>query len=99
MSSYLNLLGLAIRANKVSLGEETIVHDIRTKQATLVLIANDASSNTKKKLTDKCKSYGIPYKIVDSREEISQAIGKKNRVAVAIKDEGFTKKFLQLIND
>ncbi|SEP58435.1 L7Ae/L30e/S12e/Gadd45 family ribosomal protein [Piscibacillus halophilus] len=99
MSKYLNLLGLAFRAKKVSLGEENIIQDIRSKQATLVLIASDASENTKKKLTDKCQSYEVPYRVVGTRDEISHALGKHDRVAAAIKDEGFTKKFLQLIND
>ncbi|MFD2638315.1 L7Ae/L30e/S12e/Gadd45 family ribosomal protein [Piscibacillus salipiscarius] len=99
MSQYLNLLGLAQRAGKISLGEDNILNDIRSNQATLVLIASDASSNTRKKLTDKCHSYQIPYRIVGNREEISHALGKYDRVAAAIKDEGFTKKFLQLIDD
>ncbi|TFB23172.1 YlxQ family RNA-binding protein [Filobacillus milosensis] len=99
MSSYLNLLGLAFRANKVSLGEDAILNDIRSGKATLVLIANDASSNTRKKFSDKCNSYNVPYRIVGTRAEISHAIGKEDRVAAAVLDEGFTKKFLQLISD
>ncbi|MGP4072207.1 L7Ae/L30e/S12e/Gadd45 family ribosomal protein [Piscibacillus sp. B03] len=99
MAQYLNLLGLAFRAGKVSLGEDNILKDIRSKQATLVLIASDASDNTKKKLTDKCKSYQVPYRFVGSRVEISNALGKHDRVAACINDEGFTKKFLQLIDD
>lgn len=50
MSQYLNLLGLAQRAGKISLGEDNILNDIRSNQATLVLIASDASSNTRKSL-------------------------------------------------
>lgn len=95
--NYLNLLGLAYRAQKCSLGEEIIVRDIQRRRAQLVLLASDIGSQTKKKITDKCKTYDIPYVIVDNREVISQAIGKSHRVAVAILDEGFATKLKSLL--
>ncbi|WP_188205846.1 L7Ae/L30e/S12e/Gadd45 family ribosomal protein [Alkalibacillus aidingensis] len=98
-NKYLNLLGLAFRARKITLGEPAIIEDIRSKQAKLILIANDASSNTKKKLIDKSRSYHVPYFIVDDRQTISQAIGQEGRVAVAIKDVGFAEKLKQLLSD
>lgn len=97
-NSYLNLLGLAYRARRITLGEEAIIKEIQSKNAKLVLIANDASENTKKKLQDKCQSYHVPYKIVGNRDELSNAIGKQNRVAVAVLDEGFSNKLIHLIN-
>ncbi|MGM8214511.1 YlxQ family RNA-binding protein [Bacillaceae bacterium W0354] len=96
---FLNLLGLAYRANKILLGEDSIIKDLQSKKVKLLIIAHDASSNTRKKLTDKCKSYSTPYKIVGTRDELSHAIGKQNRVAFAILDEGFANKLLQLISD
>lgn len=95
--NYLNLLGLAYRARKCSLGEETIVKDIQQKRAKLVLIANDIGPQTKKKMTDKCKTYDIPFVIVDDRDVLSHAIGKSQRVAIAILDEGFATKLKSLL--
>ena len=45
----------------------------------LVVIANDASANTKrKKLHDKCLFINVDYFIVDENiETISKAVGKK----------------------
>lgn len=94
---YLNLLGLAYRAQKCSTGEETIVRDIQKKRARLVLLASDIGPQTNKKITNKCKTYDIPFVVVDNREIISQAIGKSQRVAIAILDEGFAKKFKSLL--
>src|SRR5690625_7384830 len=85
--NYLNLLGLAYRARKCSLGEETIVRDIQRKRAHIVLLANDIGPQTRKRITDKCRTYNIPYVIVDNRDVISQAIGKSRRVAIAIRSE------------
>lgn len=45
-----SLLGLAYRARKVISGEELVLKEVRNKRAKLVLLADDASSNTKKKL-------------------------------------------------
>lgn len=93
MSRYLNLLGLAFRAGKCSLGEDAILRDIRSGKAKLVLLAKDTGEQTKKRITDKCKFYHVPYQIVEEeRDTLSHAIGKSQRVAIAILDAGFAKK-------
>ena len=97
MGSYLNMVGLAIRAGKCSLGEETILKDIRSGRAKLVLLASDIGPQTKKKLTDKCNYYEVPCMMVDDRDTLSQAIGKTHRVAVAILDAGFAAKIRSLL--
>ncbi len=94
--NYLNILGLA-RAAKGIVDGETLIKKISSKEVTLVLIANDASANTKKRITDKCNYYEIPYYIVDDSETISKAIGKVNRMAVGISNQGFAKKIKELI--
>ncbi|MFD2044143.1 L7Ae/L30e/S12e/Gadd45 family ribosomal protein [Ornithinibacillus salinisoli] len=96
-NKYLNMIGLAYRARKCSLGEETIVKDIQKNRAKLVLIANDIGPQTHKKLTNKCNTYDVPYIIVDDRETLSNAIGKSQRVAIAILDEGFAAKIKSLL--
>ncbi|MBA2174069.1 YlxQ family RNA-binding protein [Halobacillus locisalis] len=96
---YLNLLGLAVRAGKCTLGEEAIVRDIQRKKAKVVLIANDTGKQTKKKLTDKCSFYNIPCYTVDDRDTLSQSIGKAGRVAIAVLDQGFAKKLQSLLDE
>ena len=91
------MIGLAYRAGKCSLGEETILKDIRSNRAKLVIIASDIGPQTKKKLTDKCKYYEVPYRIADDRETLSNAIGKSHRVAIAILDTGFAAKIKSLL--
>src|SRR5690625_4360802 len=96
---YLNLLGLAYRARKCSLGVDRIITDIQLQRAKLVLIAKDSSEQTFKRLTDKCKTYEIPYLKVVEKVQLSQAIGQTNRVAVAILDDGFARKLKSLIKE
>lgn len=96
---YLNLIGLAYRARMISLGEEIIVRDIQKNKAKLVLIASDTGYQTKKKLTDKCTFYHIPFRMVTDRDTLSHAIGKSGRVAVAILDKGFADKICSLLDN
>jgi len=97
-NNYLNMLGLAYRARRCSLGEDTIVKDIQQQKAKLVIIAHDTGKQTMKKLTDKCTYYNVPYKIAGSRDELSNAMGKSGRVAVAILDAGFAKKIESMLD-
>ncbi|MDL4840104.1 YlxQ family RNA-binding protein [Aquibacillus rhizosphaerae] len=95
---YLNLLGLAMRARMCTLGEESIIRDIQKQNAKLVLLASDTGPHTSKKIKDKCTYYNIPFRIVDDRDTISQAIGKSGRVAIAILDGGFADKITSLLD-
>lgn len=93
---YLNILGLANAARKIVTGE-TLIKKIRAKKVSLVLIAENASENTKKKITDKCHYYDIPYYIMDEDSDVlGNAIGKENRVAIGIADRGFAKKLIEI---
>ncbi|AND39432.1 YlxQ family RNA-binding protein [Cytobacillus firmus] len=97
-NQWMSLLGLANRARKITSGEELAVKEIRNGKAKLVLLSADASANTAKKVTDKCKSFGVPYKLIQNREMLGKAIGKEARVVVAVLDAGFAKKLLTLLD-
>lgn len=97
MIRYRSIVGLAYRARKCSDGTDTILRDIQSNKARLLLIANDASDGTKKKLTDKCKSYHVPYIEVEDRKTLGQTIGKPERVAIAILDQGFADSLKSLL--
>ena len=87
----MQLLGLAARARKLATGEQVLAN-IRSKQAKLVIIAQDASANTKKKYQDKCSFYEVPYCFAESSVDLSHAIGQSNRMVVAVLDSGFAAK-------
>ncbi|SFA73504.1 MULTISPECIES: YlxQ family RNA-binding protein [unclassified Bacillus (in: firmicutes)] len=97
-NQWMSLLGLANRARKIISGEELSIKEVRAGRAKLVLLSADASANTMKKITDKCKSYEVPVKIVEDRHILGQAIGKEARVVVAVMDDGFAKKLVSLLD-
>lgn len=90
-------LGLARRAGKLVSGEERVLQAIRSGEARLVLIADDASDNTRKKFTDKCRSYGVELKTPGNREQLGRAIGEPQRVIMAITDTGFANLILKCL--
>ncbi len=88
----LSLLGLASKAGKVISGSEVVIKAIQKNQVYLVLIAKDASENTKKKIIDKCTYYNVTHKITYNSDELGKSIGKESRKVVAITDRGFSNK-------
>ena len=85
-----SLLGLAMRGRKLATGESAL-KSIQSGKAHLVLIASDASDNTKKKYIDKCTYYKVDYYIDGTSEELSNSVGKVNRMAIVVLDAGFAK--------
>lgn len=95
---WMSLLGLSSRARKIVSGEELVIKEIRNARAKLVLLSEDASANTTKKISDKCTYYQIPLRIVNDRYILGQAIGKDARVVVAVTDSGFANKLMSLLD-
>lgn len=88
----LNLIGLAYRARLISTGEDQTIKSIRSKEARLVFLANNAGPNTTKKIKEKCEFYKCPINTDFSSDQLSNAIGAQNRMVLAINDPGFAKK-------
>lgn len=86
----LNTIGLAMRARKVIVGTNFTVETVRKGRAKVVILANDASANTKKLIYDKCQSYNVEVIENISSNELSDAIGKKNIKVICLIDEGFS---------
>lgn len=91
---FYQLLGLAYRAKKIVSGEELVLNEIKKKTAKLVILSNDASNQTKQKFQTKCLHYKVKLVQVGDRVRLGQAIGKEQRVVLAVLDEGFATKLL-----
>ncbi|MBQ9438409.1 MAG: ribosomal L7Ae/L30e/S12e/Gadd45 family protein [Lachnospiraceae bacterium] len=85
----LSLLGLAGKAGKVASGEFQAEEALRKKKAVLILLAKDASANTKKKFRDKAENRGLPVYEYGSCADLGKAIGKNDRAVAALLDRGF----------
>ncbi|MDF2924679.1 MAG: ribosomal protein L7ae [Paenibacillaceae bacterium] len=90
-----SMMGLAMRAGKIVMGDETVLKAVRSKEAKLVLLATDAAPNAQKKYRDKCAYYQIPLVEYGSRSELGSAVGKIDRVVLAVTDAGFADRIAQ----
>lgn len=92
-----SLLGLATKAGKVVSGEFATEKSVKSGTAWLVLVAEEASDNTKKLFNDKCKFYEVPVYCFGTKDMLGHAIGKAMRSSLAITDEGFAKAIVKLM--
>ncbi len=91
--SLLTFLSLMQKAGKLQSGEFQTETAVKTGKAFCVIVAEDASDNTKKLFNDKCTFYKVPIVVFGTKEGLGHAIGKEERSSVAIIDEGFAKSF------
>ena len=87
-------LGLAARAGRVAAGGFSAEEAVKSRKARLVLIAEDAKTNTAKKFTDKCTFYKIPFRFYGTKEALGRAVGREERACVAVIDRGFAESIL-----
>lgn len=92
-------LGLAMKAGKLISGEEACEKAIVGHKAEVIIIAGDASENTKKHFSDMCKYREIEMRVFGTRELIGKYIGKEKRAVIAILDKGFAKRTVELIDN
>ena len=86
-----SLLGLCTKAGKLKSGEFAVEQAIKSGQARLVIVSNDASDNTKKKFHDKCDFYKVQMLSFGDKDSLGHAVGKDVRTSLAITDEGLAK--------
>lgn len=94
----LSMFGLAARAGKMASGEFQTETAVKAGTAQLVVVAEDASDNTKKLFHDKCSFYKVPFISLGTKEELGHAIGKEFRASLAILDAGFAEAIMKKIN-
>ncbi|MCI8567039.1 MAG: 50S ribosomal protein L7ae [Lachnospiraceae bacterium] len=88
-------LGLATRAGKTESGEFATEKAVKSGKASLAVVAEDASENTKKMFANMCAYYKVPYIIYGTKGELGHAIGKEYRASLAVTDAGFAKMIRQ----
>lgn len=85
----LSMLGLAARSRNVVSGGFATERAIKSGKARLVIIAEDASENTRKKYSNMCNFYEVPCVIYGMKDVIGHSMGKEDRTVLAVTNEGF----------
>ena len=83
-----SLIGIATKAGKTVSGEFSVERAVKDRKAVVVVVAEEASDNTKKMFTNMCNFYNVPLYIYGTKDELGNAMGKQMRASMAITDEG-----------
>lgn len=97
-SKVLSMVGLATKAGKIASGEFSVEKAVKSYKAHLVIVAEDASENTKKMFTNMCTFYEVPIYFYGDKMTLGSAMGKEKRASIAVLDEGFAKNIESKIN-
>ncbi|MDQ2086897.1 ribosomal L7Ae/L30e/S12e/Gadd45 family protein [Herbivorax sp. ANBcel31] len=94
-----SFLGMAKKANKLTSGDETCEKLLKAGKVKLIVVARDASFNTKKKYNDACLHKSVDMRIFGAKELLGKFIGKGINSVVAILDKGFSNNLIRMIDD
>lgn len=95
---FLGMIGLAKRAGKVITGEDLCSKAVKNGLSKLIIIARDASDNTKKSITNTCKYYNVKYIETASKTELGKFTGADSRAVVSVNDDNFAKAIIDRLN-
>ena len=95
----LSLVGLAKKAGRLVSGEFMTEKALTEEKAFLVIIAKDASDNTKKHFNDMCNFRNVPYIEYGAKEELGKILGCKIRASLAVLDYGFANSIIKKVEE
>lgn len=87
----LSYVGLGMKSGNVACGEFLTEKAVKEHRAFLVMVAEDASQNTKKKFINMCEWYKVPIYFCATKEELGHAMGKELRASLAFTDQGLAR--------
>ena len=95
----LQMLGIAAKSGNVVSGEFSTEKAVKTGQAYLVIVSEEASDNTKKMFFNMTEFYEVPIYVFGTKEELGRCIGKEFRASLAILDENLAGAVEKKLND
>ena len=96
MDNILHMVGLALKAGRLEVGEEPVGAACRARDCRLILVARDAADNSFRRVkhfadAGQCLWVSVPY----TKEELGEAVGRTACAMAAVTDIGFAEAFGQ----
>ena len=88
LNKVFSLIGIATKSNNIVSGEFQTEKAVKEHKAALVIVAEDASDNTKKMFTNMCTYHKVPLYVFGSKNELGHCMGKEFRASLAVLDRG-----------
>ena len=94
----ISYLGFAKKSGNLMAGVNTCTFAMAKGKVKLMILAEDISENSEKKIMKEIRRYGVRHVKYGSSDEMSHAIGSQGRNCFAICDENFSEVILNEIN-
>ncbi len=88
-------LGFAQKAGKLVSGENTVEARAKERSAKLLLVAADAPSHTKERMTGIARRFHLNYAEFGEKNRIGQSIGKSPRNVVLVLDKELAEQMIK----
>ena len=98
-NKFTGMLGLATKAGGTVSGEFSVEQALKKSRLYLVIVAQDASENTKKHFTDMCNYRNVPIIIDLNKQILGKCTGKQTRASAGITDKGFAERLISIIQE
>ena len=98
MQKFLTMLGFAMKSGNIITGDDTCEMFLKKRRIKLLIVAADASENTKDKFRFLARQHEVQLVEISAKEELSQAIGKYNRAVIGITNRKFANSLIQLVD-
>lgn len=89
--SFYSFIGIIQKAGKLASGYNSCIYEIIKDKCKLIIVAEDATENTKDKFLNMCSKKNIPIIVFGDKDKLGSSIGKDSRSVLAIKDENMSK--------
>ncbi|MCL1872910.1 MAG: ribosomal L7Ae/L30e/S12e/Gadd45 family protein [Clostridiales bacterium] len=90
-------LGIAQKAGKIAAGDSAVLAALENRRACLVLVATNAASSVQEEIIAKSQAHGLPFFTWGNKIALGLYIGKSQRGAVAVLDEGLANAIRKLL--
>lgn len=94
----ISYLGFAKKSGNLMAGVNTCTFAMNKGKVHLMILAEDISENSEKKIMKEIRKHGVEYVKYGNSEEMSHAIGSQGRSVFAICDRNFSEAILNEIN-
>ncbi|MCF0143185.1 MAG: ribosomal L7Ae/L30e/S12e/Gadd45 family protein [Parasporobacterium sp.] len=95
----LSFLSICRKAGKCVSGEFSCEKALKEGKAVMLIVAEDASANTKKHFTDMCTYRNVPIYFHGTKEALGACLGQNIRAQAAVLDEGFAARLTELLKN
>lgn len=94
----ISYLGFAKKSGNLLAGVNTCTFAMAKKKVKLMIIAEDISENSEKKIMKEIRKHKVGYVKYGTSEELSHATGSSGRNVFAVCDKGFAEVILKEID-